>query len=320
MQIILVHPGWMQDKHFTLSRRHFACALLLLLTSVTIAAMALLFLFFHFGNEIKIPFLQEGVTIVKTGETSPGPSHVKENMAVMTVKLGEMQARMMRLDSLGERVQNLAGIRPETFNFNDTPGRGGIVRAGMYRIDEPEVTISELQQTMDALAMDLELRSDYLNAVEAALMSLGVDGKLQSAVPPVNGAYNSSLFGMRADPFTGRLALHEGLDYAAPEGTPIVAAAGGVVVAALQHDQYGKMVDISHGNDTVTRYAHASRLYVKAGDIIRRGQHIADVGSTGRSTGAHLHFEVQVRNTAQDPANFLSSGSEPIRLAGKTSN
>jgi murein DD-endopeptidase MepM/ murein hydrolase activator NlpD len=117
-------------------------------------------------------------------------------------------------------------------------------------------------------------------------------------------------FGWRIDPFTGLSAMHEGLDFPASVGTPIYAAAGGVVVSQEVHPQYGNLIEVDHGNDVLTRYAHLSRSLVKKGDLIKRGQKIAEVGNTGRSTGPHLHFEVLVRGVAQDPQKFLRMGSD----------
>jgi len=124
---------------------------------------------------------------------------------------------------------------------------------------------------------------------------------------PVAGPLGSS-FGWRIDPFNGHSALHTGLDFQATPGTTITAAAGGVVVAAEVHREYGNMVEIDHGNNLVTRYAHASRLLVKKGDLVKRGQKVAEVGTTGRSTGPHLHFEVLVQGVPQDPMKFLNAG------------
>jgi murein DD-endopeptidase MepM/ murein hydrolase activator NlpD len=124
-----------------------------------------------------------------------------------------------------------------------------------------------------------------------------------------------STFGWRIDPFTGRSALHSGLDFPAEPGTPIYAAAGGVVVTQETHPQYGKMIEVDHGNDLITRYAHTSRVLVKKGDLIKRGQKIAEVGNTGRSTGSHLHFEVLVQGVPQDPQKFLNAGNSMGKLA-----
>jgi murein DD-endopeptidase MepM/ murein hydrolase activator NlpD len=123
---------------------------------------------------------------------------------------------------------------------------------------------------------------------------------------PLADGFVGSGFGWRTDPFTGRMARHEGMDFAAPPGTPIHAAAGGVVLLAEFHPEYGNVVEIDHGNQLMTRYAHALRLSVRPGDLVKRGQKIAEVGSTGRSTGPHLHFEVHSKGVAQNPSRFLS--------------
>jgi murein DD-endopeptidase MepM/ murein hydrolase activator NlpD len=132
---------------------------------------------------------------------------------------------------------------------------------------------------------------------------------------PVNAPFNASGFGWRIDPFTGQQAMHEGIDFITDVGTPVVAAAGGVVQFAGFHPQYGLMVDIDHGNELVTRYAHLSRVAVKEGDIVQRGRRIADSGNTGRSTGPHLHFEVRFRGTPQNPARFLMAQNPPALAA-----
>jgi murein DD-endopeptidase MepM/ murein hydrolase activator NlpD len=131
---------------------------------------------------------------------------------------------------------------------------------------------------------------------------------------PVHAGHLGSPFGWRIDPFTGRSALHTGLDFQAETGTAILAAAGGVVVAQEVHPAYGNMLEIDHGNNLVTRYAHASRLWVKKGDLVKRGQKIAAVGTTGRSTGPHLHFEVMVHGVPQDPRKFLAAGRDQAEL------
>jgi lysostaphin len=129
--------------------------------------------------------------------------------------------------------------------------------------------------------------------------------KAMPTMMPVAAQYNASGFGMRIDPFTGQQAMHEGIDFIVDVGTPVVAAAGGVVQFAGFHPQYGNMIDIDHGNDLVTRYAHLLKILVKEGDVVQRGRHIADSGNTGRTTGPHLHFEVRFRGAAQNPTRFL---------------
>jgi murein DD-endopeptidase MepM/ murein hydrolase activator NlpD len=175
--------------------------------------------------------------------------------------------------------------------------------------------MSEFKSTLDALAIDIGYRADYLNVVETTLMNEKIRIKLLPTIAPVNVSYNASGYGRRLDPITGRVAFHDGLDFAAPSGTAIIAAAGGMVTAAEYHHEFGNMLEIDHGNSIITRYAHASKLLANVGDIVKRGQHVANIGSTGRSTGAHLHFEVLVKGVQQDPQKFLAAGASQGKIA-----
>lgn len=162
------------------------------------------------------------------------------------------------------------------------------------------------------MLLDLEKsgaqRADLLTVMESRLFDQKIRKSMIPTQQPVYGVNPGSSFGWRIDPFTGRSALHTGLDFSADPGTPIVSAAGGVVVVQEYHPAYGNMIEIDHGNDLVSRYAHASRIFVKKGDLVKRGQKVAEVGTTGRSTGAHLHFEVLVQGVQQDPQKFLDAG------------
>lgn len=134
---------------------------------------------------------------------------------------------------------------------------------------------------------------------------------------PLSNGDLGSKFGRRIDPFTGKWSFHSGMDFKADTGTPILAAAGGVVVIKAAQPEYGNVVEIDHGNGLVTRYAHASKILVKRGDLIKRGQAVALVGTSGRSTGPHLHFEVLVNNVAQDPQKFIETSQKYARLRPK---
>lgn len=311
MQIILLHPSF-NAKSLTLTRWHLLVVVVLFVLSVIMAASLLYYLTFRHVAQLDIPLVRDVVASATHDDSSKKDKYIKENIAAMAMKLGEMQAQLMRLDALGERVQGLAGVKPQEFNFKELPGRGGMEQSSVQ--DKP-LSMDEFQDLLNVLAKDVERRADYMNVVESTLMSYKIKSKLLPTIQPVNVSYNASSFGWRLDPFTGRRAYHEGIDFAAAVGTPIVAAAGGVVIAAEYHHQYGNMLEIDHGNDIVTRYAHASRLLAKVGDIVKRGQHVADIGSSGRSTGAHLHFEVLVRGTQQDPYKFLSLGAAQAKTA-----
>lgn len=307
MQIILLHPRMTQAKSLTLATRHIAMLAMAFLVSVLAAASLLYYLMVTSGLAWKLSFFQDMPVAAAMTQVQRTDPQVRRNLVQMATRVGELQAQLVRLDALGERVQGLAGVRPEEFNFREKPGRGGAEPSSHL---QRELGVQQFEQMLDVLAQDVEHRTDYFNVVESALMRDRVQAKLLPTSQPVSVGYNASNFGWRFDPFNGRSTFHEGVDFAAPAGTPIAAAAGGVVVTAEYHHQFGNMLEIDHGNGIVTRYAHASRLLVRVGDIVRRGQHVAAVGSTGRSTGAHLHFEVLVAGVQQDPSKFLAAGAE----------
>ena len=317
MQIILLHPRFTHARSVTLTRRHLVVLFLALLASIVIGAGLLSYLAVSKASSLPTPVRTLLGQVANTDSTEQD-KYLKENLALMARRLGEMQAQLMRLDALGERVQGLAGVQPTEFNFREKPGQGGMEPSSMDGTGSRDITLSEFKALLDGMGHDLERRADYLNVVESTLMSDKIQARLLPTSQPVNVAYNASTFGRRVDPFTGRISMHEGIDFAAPSGTPILAAAGGVVTTAEFHPQYGNMIEIDHGNDMITRYAHASRLVRKVGDIVRRGQHIADIGTTGRSTGPHLHFEVRVKGVAQNPHKFLLAGASHARKLAAT--
>lgn len=300
MQIILLHRRLSKARTLTLSTRRIAFYLALMALALVVFAAGVAAIALRFGGELKIPVVRSLLEAGIDDDAAKKERYLRENLNAMAVKLGEMQARMMRLDALGDRVSGLAGIKPQEFDFKSPPPRGGLAPA-----DARALTMSELRSELDRVALDVEHRSDFLNAVETELINATLKSKMMPTIQPVDVAYNASGFGLRLDPFTGAQAMHQGIDFVAMPGTPIVAAAGGVVIASEWHHDFGNMIEIDHGNDITTLYAHASRVFVRVGDVVKRNQHIADVGSTGRATGAHLHFEVHVKAVAQNPDKFL---------------
>lgn len=235
--------------------------------------------------------------VAQTSETDP---QVNE----LAVRVGELQARLARLNAIGERVAAKAGVPLPSVTAE--AGRGG----PLLETNQPPLNAAALASLIDSLTQQLELASDQLMVLDAELLlRQASQGKLPMDRPVGGGAYLSSVFGNRIDPFTGRPARHEGLDFANDFGSPILAAESGVVLAVNMHPQYGNSLDIDHGNGLVTRYAHLSRILVKKGDLVKRGQEIAEMGSTGRSTGPHLHFEVLKNGVSQNPLSYLSPTS-----------
>ena len=302
MHIILVSSRLAKAKSLCITPVHIAFgSSLLLLLSLAVASVALL-LSLRYAERLGVPQLEALVSSARDRESRQTESFVRVNLDAMAVKLGQMQAQLTRLDALGERVSSLAGLKPAEFRFSESPGRGGAVSSA----SEPHsLSMNELGRQVEAVSRHVETRTDQLELLENALFDTRVKKRLMPTVPPVEAAWNASSFGWRIDPFNGQQAMHEGMDFIAGVGTPVFAAAGGVVTYAAFHQQYGNMVEIDHGNDFLTRYAHAARLHVKAGDVVRRGRKIAEVGSTGRSTGPHLHFEVRYKGVPQNPARFL---------------
>lgn len=232
-------------------------------------------------------------------------SRMREGLNAMAMRLGQMQAQLLRLDTLGARLAKLNGMKPQEFNFDQPPAQGGPYLPSTQQ----SLSFDSLNMQMDSLSTLLNDRNDKLVALETLQLQNSLNKKLLPSRPPILEGTYSSNFGWRIDPFTGQNAMHEGVDFMVPEGTPVQASAGGIVVYADSHAQYGKMVEIDHGNDIVTRYAHASSLLVKVGQVVRRGQEVATVGSTGRSTGSHLHFEVRHKGIAQNPRRFLQNAT-----------
>ena len=309
MQVIFMRSQLTQARSITLTSKHLLLSLSIFLCITFLCSLLMLALTSRFVKSESWLWKTILPTDVATTHVGDGGKdrYVKENLAAMAITLGEMQAQLIRLDALGERVQGLAGVKPEEFNFKELPGRGGVEVIGKNH-DAP-LDLINFQSSLDQLSKDIGYRSDYLNVVESKLMSFTLQAKLLPTIPPVNVGYNASGFGRRFDPISGRSAFHEGIDFSAPTGTAIVAAAGGVVIASEYHPEFGNMVEIDHGGDLMTRYAHASKVLTKVGDIVKRGQHIANIGSTGRSTGSHLHFEVRIKGIPQNPDKFLRAGN-----------
>jgi murein DD-endopeptidase MepM/ murein hydrolase activator NlpD len=246
------------------------------------------------------PVVGSLVKLVVKDEFEQRDRFMRENLDVMAKRLGEMQAKMMQLEALGERVSGLAGVNPG--DIKSSMGSGGAL------VGSRSLTMEELQATLADLDKITDQRVDLMTLMESRLFDQKIKKLMIPTQQPVVGGILGSSFGWRIDPVNGQSALHTGLDFPSSPGTPILAAAGGVVVAQEYHPAYGNMVEIDHGNDLVTRYAHASKVFVKKGDLVKRGQKIAEVGSTGRSTGSHLHFEVLVHGVFQDPQKFLTAG------------
>lgn len=301
MHIILVSDRLATARSITLTWRHAVLFVAALFSSVLVLSSLFSYVTVRHAAEIRLPYLQDLLRSLNAEEAQRSKDFVRENLNAMAVKLGEMQAQLLRLDTIGERLAGMAGVKPQELKAFDakSDGRGGPL------VQPSAMSSTELQRAVDALATQVEAKSDAISMIESQMLEDRIRKSLLPTSLPVDVEWNASSYGWRVDPFTGERALHEGVDFVANPGTGIRAAAAGMVVSAERHPQYGNLVEIDHGKDLTTRYAHASRILVKVGQLVKRGQRIAEVGSTGRSTGPHLHFEVRIHGLAQNPDRFL---------------
>jgi murein DD-endopeptidase MepM/ murein hydrolase activator NlpD len=306
LNIILVSSATSRARTLTLDWRHWTAGGFGVLTLFLLFTLLFNYMTLRYAASINHPLLQAILLADQREEAQKAQEVVQGHLNAMAIKLGDLQAQMLRLDGLGERLAKLAGLKPQELpgplQPGVSPGRGGPAPT-LHR----DLSLDEFKAMLAQLSQQVDQRSDQLGVLEALLVSDSANRKFLPTLKPVVDAWYSSNFGWRLDPFTGQQSFHEGIDFPADVGTPIEAAASGKVTVAEVHPAYGKMIEIDHGNGLVSRYAHCSALLVKEGDLVVRGQEIARVGTTGRSTGPHLHFEVRLNGVPQNPARFLQA-------------
>jgi murein DD-endopeptidase MepM/ murein hydrolase activator NlpD len=305
LNIILVAGANARARTVTLDWRHWTTGGAALLVLFLIFTFAFNFVTLKWAAATQHPWLQAMVLADQREEASRAQERVQAHLNTMAMRLGELQAQMLRMENIGDRLAKTAGLKPQelpSLEPGKAPGRGGAESTMPAR----NLSLGEFSALVEALKQQMDARTDQLSVLEALLVHDSANRKFLPTLQPVDSWYSSN-FGWRIDPFTGQNSMHEGIDFPAEIGTSIVAAASGKVIYAEWHPAYGKMVEIDHGNGLVSRYAHTSSMLVKEGDLVVRGQKIATVGSTGRSTGPHLHFEVRLNGVPQNPARFLQS-------------
>jgi murein DD-endopeptidase MepM/ murein hydrolase activator NlpD len=217
----------------------------------------------------------------------------------MAMRIGEVNAHVIRLDALGKRLTEMADIDSREFDFDRDPPSGGPEGEGV------SAQIPDLSQMLAQLAARADLRESQLAALENVILTRELKEEIHPEGRPVSSGYISSYFGERADPFDGREAFHKGVDFAGTLGSDVVAVAAGVVTWSGERSGYGKLIEINHGDGYSTRYAHNERTLVAVGQTVKRGEAIALMGSTGHSTGPHVHFEVLHNGRQVDPLSFI---------------
>ncbi len=229
----------------------------------------------------------------------------QQEINALAARLGELQAQANRLNALGERLTEAGKLEDGEFDFQNSPGQGG---AEVAR----DMPLGELVEGLDEVERQFAGSGRQLAVMESLLFDLELESNAVPSRSPVRRSYITSGFGRRADPFGRGGQFHKGIDFDANVGDAVMAVADGVVSFADSRSGYGKTIEIDHGNGYVTRYAHNSRLVVKSGDLVRAGQEVAKAGSTGRSTGAHVHFEVWENGSVVNPRKFLGDNRAPV--------
>jgi murein DD-endopeptidase MepM/ murein hydrolase activator NlpD len=300
MNIILFTNRRGQVWNFEFRPARVAVSALLGLVAMVLAA---LWTGIHMGQD-KLGHLQDWYqkSQYQQSEVRRLRDSARADLAALTLRIGDLQGQMMRLNALGERLVEQGGLDDGEFDFTAVPAVGG-----------PETTelaatppLAEVLATLDSLDAEIEDRAGKLSVLESVLMSRSLSERVTPSGRPVGEGWLSSRFGKRSDPFSGKQEFHKGLDFAGKQGTDVVAVGDGVVSWAGERSGYGKLVEINHGNGYVTRYGHNQKNLVKAGDTVKKGQLIALMGSTGRSTGPHVHFEVLANGKQVNPSRYIS--------------
>ena len=227
-------------------------------------------------------------------------AQAEQNTAALARRIAQLQAHVLRLDAAGQRLTEMAGLDSGEFNFGQAPALGGPETAA-----EADLGLDSVMDSLVAFERQLSDRERQFRVLEDLLLASRLQKEVRPSGWPIDGGWISSLFGSRTDPFTGRRTSHQGIDFAGRTGSAVVSVAAGIVTEAGVRDGYGNLVEINHGNGYTTRYGHNSEIVVKPGDKVSKGQRIAKMGSTGRSTGPHVHFEVLFNGMVVNPEQYI---------------
>ncbi len=224
------------------------------------------------------------------------------DLDALTLRIGQMQGQLLRLDGLGERLVSQGDLDQAEFDFSAAPAMGGPEAAQ----EGESAGIGDILAMLDQLDTGIADREQKLSVLETLLMSRSISERVMPSGRPIEEGWLSSTYGKRNDPFTGKKDFHHGLDFAGKKGSDVVVVGDGVVIWSGRRSGYGNLVEVNHGNGYVTRYGHNQKNHVKVGDTVKKGQQIALMGSTGRSTGPHVHFEVLRDGKTVNPSRYIS--------------
>lgn len=303
MNIILFTKNSKKPACYNVSQRRVIALLALVLVIIPVFVMTAGYQFGKLGAQNQfLPKDWENEMQRQRDEIAQASNKARETMDALAVRLGQLQAQTIRLNALGQRLVDIAKLDKGEFDFSSLPAQGGPVSEMVL---PPQVEIPDFLQSLTELAAQLDDREQQLRVMESFYMDSSLQREIVPAGRPIEGGWISSYFGMRTDPFTGFQERHEGVDFAGKLGSDVIAVASGVVIWSGDRYGYGQLIEVNHGNGYVTRYAHNLENLVKVGDTVKKGQRLALMGSTGRSTGPHVHFEVLYKGQVIDPAKFI---------------
>ena len=310
MDILIVRSECGRSSRVSLSRRFALGCILSFLLAVSGGAALAFFLGLQSGQVNADSERLQGQVIREWESTLAQQQADLEDYKIqtqaridaLTRRAGVLQARLLRLDAMGERVTDAAGLDSGEFSFDSEPALGGPAVEGA----DASYSDHELDQLLDVLERQVASREQQLAILDEIFVEQKLLDEQFIAGQPIRKGWLSSRFGYRQDPFTGKRAWHAGVDFAGEENSPIVAIGGGVVTWAGKRSGYGNLIEISHGNGLSTRYAHCKSLEVRVGQVVSKGDVVARMGSTGRSTGPHVHFEVLKDGRQVDPSRYIA--------------
>jgi murein DD-endopeptidase MepM/ murein hydrolase activator NlpD len=254
------------------------------------------------GSELENVVQWQGMVAGQQAEIAAARHNAQADIDALTLRIGKLQAQMLRLNALGERLVDQGGLDKGEFDFDAVPAVGGPGEA----VDVQSVPLADFLSMLDTLDSEMEDRGQKLSVLESLLMSRSLHERVMPSGKPIAEGWLSSRYGKRNDPFTGKQDFHKGLDFAGKQGSEVIVVGDGVVSWAGKRSGYGNLIEVNHGNGYTTRYGHNQQHLVKVGDKVKKGQQIALMGSTGRSTGPHVHFEVLQNGKTVNPSKYIS--------------
>ncbi|GAC15594.1 M23 family metallopeptidase [Aliiglaciecola lipolytica] len=297
MSLTLHYKGKSTEFSFQIGKRRLVAGFVLVCGLVLLSSRSS-----YQANEshARIEYAKSGL-VQQQQDVSALKSATQQQLAGIMLNLADVQSQIQRVNALGSRLVEQAGLNQDEFGFQELPQAGGPITDSVITIQGN----NELLERIDSMLQSLDSKTQQLAALESIMMNHHIDEQTNLEGRPITSGWLSSYYGVRKDPFSGLPTMHKGLDFAGKTGEPVVATGAGLVTWSGERYGYGNLVEIDHGNGIVTRYGHNKALSVKIGDVVTKGQEIALMGSTGRSTGAHVHYEVIKNGKQLDPLPFV---------------